>query len=177
MSLLFNVAQLLKESVGAARNENVAGEIPVEVDGQFTRVDGVIRMLHTDSGVWIDGILTATLELSCSRCLVAFGRWTEFEINDLFQSTVDIVTGRKLDSFENTEGQFTIDDQHLLDISESVRQYTVTAIPIQPLCSDGCLGFCSKCGSNLNEGNCDCTVDLDPIWAPLRSLFPSYAHE
>ena len=117
MSLLFNVAQLLKESVGATRNEIVAGEIPVEMAGQFTRVEGVIRMLHSDSGIWIDGILTATLELSCSRCLVTFGRWTEFEINDLFQSTVDIDTGHRLDSFENTESHFTIDAQHLLDIS------------------------------------------------------------
>jgi uncharacterized protein len=93
-------------------------------------------------------------------------------ISDLFRSTIDIHTGRKRDLFEDQEGQFTIDDHHLLDISESVRQYAVTAVPIQPLCTNDCLGFCSKCGADLNEGNCDCQTDLDPRWAPLRSLSP-----
>ena len=173
MSLLFNVAQLLKESIGATRNEKVTAGIFMGEDEQLTRVNGSIRMLHTDSGIWIDGILSITLEMACSRCLVPFAQWIDLEVSELFRSTIDIHTGRKLDFLKDPEDQFTIDyHHHLLDISESVRQYMVTAVPVRPLCTNDCQGFCSKCGSNLNEENCDCTADIDPRWAPLRSLFP-----
>ena len=43
-----------------------------------------------------------------------------------------------------------------IDISEDIRQEIILEYPDKPLCKDSCLGLCVNCGSNLNEGNCNC---------------------
>ena len=40
--------------------------------------------------------------------------------------------------------------------------------PIQPLCSETCAGLCSRCGQNLNEGQCVCAPE--PVNSPFRVL-------
>ena len=66
---------------------------------------------------------------------------------------------------------FTIDDHHILDVSEAVRQYALTAIPLKALCSVNCAGLCQTCGKNLNEGPCQCPPrQMDSRWAKLREF-------
>jgi uncharacterized protein len=52
-----------------------------------------------------------------------------------------------------------------------VRQYALLAIPMKPLCREGCAGLCPTCGRNLNQGPCDCPPQvLDPRLSGLRKL-------
>ena len=45
------------------------------------------------------------------------------------------------------------------------------ALPMKPLCREGCAGLCSQCGTNLNTGTCQCTSQWeDPRLAPLKGL-------
>jgi uncharacterized protein len=42
---------------------------------------------------------------------------------------------------------------------------------MKPLCRDDCRGLCAQCGTNLNEGACECDGAMeDPRLAPLREL-------
>jgi uncharacterized protein len=43
-------------------------------------------------------------------------------------------------------------------------------MPFAPLCRPDCLGLCSRCGGDLNLGECTCRPEADPRWAPLSGL-------
>jgi uncharacterized metal-binding protein YceD (DUF177 family) len=64
-----------------------------------------------------------------------------------------------------------LDDQHVLDMGEVLRQYVITEVPIKPLCWEKCLGLCPECGSNQNKEKCKCnTAPADPRWGALAEL-------
>jgi uncharacterized protein len=69
------------------------------------------------------------------------------------------------------EEAFSIDRNHIVDLSELIRQTLLVNLPLQPLCRAECAGLCPQCGKNLNEGPCDCpTETVDPRFAALESL-------
>ena len=172
MSLFFNVAQLLKEPVGSTRNVAVEGEVSIPDRETGTQVKGSVRLTHTGQGVWLDGSLRATLEAECSRCLAPFGQWVTLRLSDLYVSPVDLQTGKRANfSEEADDDHFLIDEHHILDVTEGVRQYIIAAAPIQSLCQGQCAGLCPGCGTNLNEGPCGCEQPTDPKWEPLKQAF------
>jgi len=65
-----NVAQLLKEPVGAMRNYQV--DEVVDIAGNARPVRGEVRLVRTDRSILVRGKLETGVELSCSRCLTMF---------------------------------------------------------------------------------------------------------
>ena len=64
-----------------------------------------------------------------------------------------------------------LDDQHVLDMEDVIRQYVLTEVPIKPLCSEKCSGLCPECGTNLNEEKCTCKeAPIDLRWEALAKL-------
>jgi len=56
-------------------------------------------------------------------------------------------------------------------MAEVLRQYTITEVPIKPLCNEECLGLCPECGSSLNKEKCKCnTAPVDLRWGSLAEL-------
>ena len=87
-------------------------------------------------------------------------------------STLAEVTafGASLPVLPEDEGNL-VDEHHILDLHEVVRQRLLIGQPPHPLCADACQGLCPTCGKNLNDGGCDCAAeDADPRWAALRQL-------
>jgi uncharacterized protein len=64
--------------------------------------------------------------------------------------------------------EYLVDDE--LDTDRMATDAVVLAMPFQVLCRDDCLGLCPRCGTNLNEGPCDCppVAEPDPRWSALR---------
>ena len=47
-----------------------------------------------------------------------------------------------------------------------------------PVCMEDCRGICPRCGRNLNEGPCDCTVEtVDSRWKALEGLGFEVEHD
>jgi uncharacterized protein len=46
-----------------------------------------------------------------------------------------------------------------LELAPMLREHVILSAPMQPLCSDDCLGLCARCGKNLNEGPCPCAAE------------------
>lgn len=46
--------------------------------------------------------------------------------------------------------------QDFADLTESVREDILLALPQNPLCQRGCRGLCPDCGQDLNEATCAC---------------------
>jgi len=58
-----------------------------------------------------------------------------------------------------------------IDFSEAVMANTCALLPMKILCKENCLGLCSICGKDLNEGLCCCEKPLDQRFAVLSSFF------
>jgi len=165
-----NVSQLLQEPVGTIRDYRVNEIIDIAGDGKDCLVQGDIRLLRTNRSIVVKGVLHTDPELSCSRCLGPFPCPLSLNIEEEYVPTIDVVSGAPLPVPEEP-GAFVIDEHHLLDLNEAIRQYALTVIPMKPLCRQDCAGLCQNCGHNLNQGPCNCPPqEIDPRWSKLIKL-------
>jgi uncharacterized protein len=165
-----NVSQLLREPIGATREHQVNGVADISGDNKGRLVQGECRLLRTQRSVLAKCALSTDVELTCSRCLSLFRYKLTLNFEEEYSPTVDIVSGAALPLPEEA-GAFTIDEHHILDLTEAIRQYALLAIPMKPLCHKDCAGLCQNCGHNLNMGPCDCPQEsTDPRWSKLTEM-------
>jgi uncharacterized protein len=132
-----NVAQLLKEPVGSSQSYDISGVVGEEVEGS---VEGRAKLTHINQGVLVQCKLTAEVRLICSRCLNTFLLPVSFAAEEEFVPVSDVPGDLVPSSPEQLE-EFTIDDKHILDLSELIRQYTLLSLPMKPLCRPDCPGI------------------------------------
>lgn len=169
----YNVAQLLKDETGQTREYVLHEDIRALDPGiiPLSALDGRIKMIRTADGVLVTGNLHSSVELTCSRCAEPFSMPLQFKIEEEFRPTIDIVTGASLPLPADDEEATQIDEHHLVDLTEVVRQDLLLAIPPNPVCRSKCAGLCPICGKNWNEGPCDCKRDeIDPRLQVLKQL-------
>ncbi|MCZ7575257.1 MAG: DUF177 domain-containing protein [Ardenticatenaceae bacterium] len=170
----FNVAQLLKQPVGAKREYELDGPLG-ELDPDLVPVapiTGEVRFIRTRDGVLVTGQLATVLEVNCNRCLEAFDLPISIEIEEEFKSKIDLRTGAHLPVTDEDEVATLINEHHIIDLREVVRQDLLLALPLNPLCQEACGGLCPTCGANLNEGPCECEPEtIDLRWNTLADLF------
>lgn len=169
----YNVAQLLKDETGQTRQyvlHEAIGALDPEIV-PLSSLDGKIQMIRTADGVLVTGNLHSSLELICSRCAEPFSMPLRFQIEEEFRPTIDIVTGANLPIPTDDEQATRIDEHHIIDLTEVIRQDMLLAIPPNPVCRSKCAGLCPICGKNWNEGPCDCKQDdIDPRLQVLKQL-------
>ena len=169
----FNVAQLLKEGVGARRSYAIDESLEPLAESGTTRVRGSITVMRIDNGVWASGSIETNAFSACARCLTSVEHPVRFCMDEEFLPTVTIDSGtpQAVRSAQATrEGLFTLDSHHNLDLTEAVRQYVIINLPMKPLCRRDCAGLCASCGHNLNDHQCGCPAGADPRWGPLLEL-------
>jgi uncharacterized protein len=60
---------------------------------------------------------------------------------------------------------------HSLDLRPAVRELWLLSAPEFALCKEDCKGLCATCGTDLNQGACDCApAAKDSRWDALRSV-------
>lgn len=142
-------------------------------DDQF-RVASAVRLafdVFRDGTTYrLVGQTGAELELTCSRCLETFRLPVDAPFDLLY-----------LPHAKNTgEGEIEVEDEDLntayyrdeeIDLGQLVREQFYLALPMKPLCRDGCRGLCPECGTNLNMAECRCQrAWVNPRLEGLRSL-------
>lgn len=174
----YNVAQLLKAPTGATR-DYVLDEPADALNGRLgvadvrirDRLRGEIHLMHTTDGILVTGQVHTVLEVRCDRCLERFELPVEVGIEESFRARIDLRSGAVLPPVPGEELETLIDEHHILDLTEVMRQDILLAVPMHPVCRPDCAGLCPECGQNRNEGACDCRVEaIDPRWAGLQPL-------
>jgi uncharacterized protein len=159
--LKFNVAQLLREEIGARRNYTFAEEaLSLDDETALRQLDGKVRFTRTATGVLADVDAQGVVELPCIRCLNPTRQQIDLHFRDEFHSTIEVNTGVPLPK-PDEEDPFYIDESHLVDLGEALREYALLELPMQPLCKPDCKGLCPTCGADLNLGDCGCIQDED----------------
>jgi len=140
-------------------------------------VKGDVKLTRTDRGVLVTGILHTDVEVPCGRCLTLFRLPLTLDIEEEYFPTIDVNSGVAVE-VPNEPDCFTIDEHHILDLTEAVRQYALTAVPIKTLCKPECAGLCPVCGQNLNEKQCiHQHKEIDQRWAKLLGIRQSSGRE
>lgn len=177
--MIYNVAQLLKAPVGASQRVDLDPADRLDLQEEGVRLAGAVtgsmRLHRTNQGILADGIVSAPVERQCDRCLEPFTTTLSFPLREQFYPTIDVNTGVPLPAAED-ELVFPIDQNHLLDLREAVRQNLLLALPMQAVCREDCAGLCPQCGRNLNDGPCDCEPETaDDRFGALRALLDGQA--
>lgn len=165
--MLFNVSGLIQEGIGAVRQHQVDGTL-VSEGREPEHVYGDVEFLRTKAGVLVRAHLKLEERENCSRCLKPLQGTLDLDFEEEFQQTVE-ASGRLVSELPDPEA-FRIDDRHMLDLTEAIRQYREAEAEMQPLCREDCQGLCPECGGDRNEDECRCQPAIDERWASLAGL-------
>ena len=152
-----NVAQQLKEPIGAIRVYKVS-----ETDAiNGCKVEGELKLVRTDKGILVTGDLATVKKLTCSRCLEMAEYPLSLSLSEEFVSILDVSHDAHLPA---PEGLFTFDSNCEICVDDAINQYATMLLPMKPLCRSDCKGLCTRCGFNLNSGDCGCLSAVDTRW-------------
>lgn len=127
-------------------------------------ITGELVLESLDEGILAIGVLEGALSLRCARCLKEFERGFSVQLSELF------VPFPHQDSDE-----YPLDPEGFLDPDQMVRDAVGVELPFAPVCRPDCRGLCSRCGGDLNLGECTCTErEIDPRWDALDALLDEW---
>ncbi len=162
----FIISEIPDEGIELELTEN----IDCESLNILTPVRALIKLDRRGAEVIAKGVITANVEMQCSRCLENFTTHIKSRFSAVYYPAKEIdneehyeLTGDELDT------GFYEDD--IFDTDELIKEQLLLNVPMKPLCADKCVGLCLKCGADLNEGRCDCEFsEIDPRLAVLKQL-------
>ncbi|NWG19851.1 MAG: DUF177 domain-containing protein [Chloroflexi bacterium] len=169
--LKFNVAQLLREYTGAWRKYDFTEPVlPLDDTTEMRDLVGQVRFTRTASGVLVDVRAHGTVTMECIRCLNPATQHIEVSFRDEFHSRIDVNSGAPLPK-PDEDDPFFLDELHMADVGEALREYVLLELPMQPLCRPDCRGLCPTCGADLNVEQCACAdTAADERFEALRAL-------
>jgi uncharacterized protein len=133
VAIKFNVAQLLREQVGARRDYTFTEERLHLDDTLVLRdIQGHVRFTRTTTGVFAHVRGQGLVQLTCVRSLEEFDYRVDFDFSDQFHSVIDVVTGISLPT-PTEDDPFMLDELHMADVGEAIREYTLINLPINPV--------------------------------------------
>ncbi len=132
-NLKFNVAQLLRETIGSRRNYTFQEEsLPLDETLTLRHITGKVYFTRTASGVIARIRASGVVRLVCVRSLDEFDQRVEVDFKDEFHSVIDIIEAKTLPK-PTEEDPFLLDTFHMADIGEAIREYTLLELPLSPV--------------------------------------------
>ena len=129
--------------------ENKELTLEEDIDAEDLDIDiGVMRFpepVHVKAEAWKAGEdltvqthIEGEQSLTCSLCLEEF--------NNVFEKDITL--------------HYDIKGLDSVTLDADIRDEIILENPIRVLCRPDCRGLCAFCGSNLNEGPCDCKAEI-----------------
>jgi uncharacterized protein len=137
--------------------------IDIDVSGCLTRVG---------NDVYLEGKVGAELSINCSRCLDLLIHTIDSNFKTHFvPSNTELILDGEIELItSDIDTEFY--DKNLINLTQSVRDGLLLAVPAICLCSNDCKGICSRCGKKLNYEACECfgRSFVDPRLDVLRII-------
>ncbi len=162
--MLIQIAEIPDEGL---RIEGVA-DFPHPFEDTTWALDGLSLVVEKDGDVvFVRGDIEARVPLTCGRCLEPYTVTVHPSVDARFVPAP---------ATRGEERELGADDletdvyQHgQLDLTALLETETSLALPMKPLCQEGCRGLCPVCGGNRNVTACACETRVpDPRWAALK---------
>jgi uncharacterized protein len=151
--------QTLDVSQVVQGRNDIKGISPLQVDLWAEPAGGdVIR---------VAGLLSAELDMSCSRCLRPLKHKVEVKFEEAFKQSND-----ESSELDEEEEDIVLVSGDRLDLKPYLEEALLLELPFSAVCKDTCRGLCPSCGTDLNERQCGCNTErIDPRLAALGDLF------
>lgn len=154
-------------------------EVPIELTSfqygneqyEFAKKEPVLLKIRNlgNRQVKIDGSISCSLIIPCSRCLT--GVEVPFQIE--VEKEIDFTKTEEERAEELDETNYI--SGFNLDVDTLVYDEVLLEMPYQVLCSENCKGLCKVCGQNLNSRDCECDREvLDPRMSVIRDIFNNF---
>lgn len=132
---------------------------PVELDLQLQAVS---------EGVLVTGTADAETVGECVRCLDDAHGHVHVDLTELYAYPASAT-----DETTDADELYRVVDERI-DLEPALRDAIGLALPLQPVCSDDCLGLCAECGVKLADAEPGHGHEqIDPRWAKLAQLRPA----
>jgi uncharacterized protein len=167
--LSFDIGSL--QSHAAAVDGELAPDDPIWQEGDV-RPSGPIRVVGRLSVAgagryYFSGRIEGEAASECRRCLTDVSEEVAVESHLIFAEA-------DLEDADDASDVFVLDPgARSLDLRPAVREEWLLAVPAFSVCREDCKGLCPKCGTDLNEGPCDCPPSTDSRWDALLSAPPA----
>lgn len=142
-------------------------------EGDLVELD--VRLESVTEGVLASAEIYAIAHGECIRCLDPVEVVIDRKIQELYRYEPTNEKGRKKrrdDEDVDLEGEEELQmEGDLMDLEIPVIDAIILTLPVNPLCSDECLGLCPDCGEkweNLPEGHAHEVIDAR--WSGLDGL-------
>lgn len=170
-----NLADLKKrphgDSTRPIRAEVVAQGLSITTaripDDSLVKVDGVVDTAM--AGIEVRATVMSSWEGECRRCLEIVTEPLEIDITASFLPNLS----------DDDDAEAYPIDADVIDVGEVVREELMLALPLSPLCQDGCVGadpdrFPTSAEADASTASDDDDDDgeppIDPRWAALSEL-------
>ena len=146
----------LAERFGGDADHGIEG---LDEDARFE-----VRAQRLGPDVYLEGDLTGSLDLACSRCLTRY----RGPIRERFRLVLEPAGDRVPADPEGAaaladEGLYLADELESgwfrgteIQLDRFVGELLALAVPVQPLCREDCRGLCPRCGVDRNVESCSC---------------------
>lgn len=166
-----NVAQFLQDLPGSTRDVPFSERLPDPSDELQLRrpVKGHAHLTLTSRGVLVHADFATVVHTECSRCLTDLQVPVRADFDEEFLAPLDIHTGAPKPALEEEaadEDASIIDEHHVIDLDDLIRQAIITNLPLRPLCDAACPGLCPVCGERLDPGHPTHPEQDEPAEAP-----------
>jgi uncharacterized protein len=131
-------------------NEKIAFPDPVRVN---------LELLNVEAAIFARGVVEATIQLTCARCLELFSFKLEIPLEEVYY-----YAGKGEDDWVFFTGE-------VICLEPEIIKAILLEIPMKAVCREDCRGFCPSCGVDLNVEDCSCRQkDIDPRLAILEDF-------
>jgi uncharacterized protein len=149
--------QSLRAEKGATMLLNIREELaPIDLGRSRLRFVGPVEFVgqatNTGRRIVVTGSARGQATAVCDRCLEEFTMDLTTPIDESYCRADEAPA-------DPDEDERTYGEDDVIDISSDIEQAFVLTLPIRIVCRDDCLGLCTRCGSDLNEGKCSCPAD------------------
>jgi uncharacterized protein len=103
----------------------------------------------------------------CARCLLPLDEVIVLN----FVKTAAVAKSLENEETDEVITEYALIEENKLNLADIAEEQLYLEFPSRHLCSQDCRGLCQKCGHDLNESDCGCSLtEPDPRLEVLRSL-------
>jgi len=171
MGTFIRFSDIAKETVFTDDFREEVLDLGYNYEARLAPTSMEVTVNPTGNGFQVAGSFDFSVRASCSRCLceVVIEGPASFDL--LYKPGTQSPSEKELNiSAGDSCVVYYWDD---LPLRNLLLQQIYLELPEKILCREDCKGLCSHCGSNLNEGQCGCSGNVDDIWTDLQPLLPS----
>ena len=119
----------------------------------------------------VRGTVQGKMQGACARCLDAVSTRLDGQL-DLFYYPMSVIAHKEEVAIGREQTDVGFYEEPGLALPEVLQEQVMLWLPMRSLCGEECRGICSRCGTNRNQGTCDCSTEsADPRWDALRQLW------